>query len=243
MEETEKTITPEQKVAILREHILNGAEPAGLAEKHGAAPDDIRLWLEALLDHAQEHAGQIFREKAFDIPIAPYKEWPKTTLSDPRNEDKQAIKEKLVEIIDAEGPMRAISAYQTYVKAAGISKVGGLIKQIFNGILQEAIAEELILMRDEGEDKEYCDRIVRSLTAPEVSMRQLGPRGLDEIPPAEIASVMREILKKEPALEDEKLFRAILDIYGLKMLTAKAANTLSRIRDMYIEKINSGEAL
>ena len=62
------------------------------------------------------------------------------------------------------------------------------------------------------------------MTAPEVAMRQLGPRGLDEIPPAEIASVMRELIKKEPDLEGEHLHRAVLDVYGLKMLTAKAAN-------------------
>ncbi len=238
-----KVITSERKAAILREHLLDGAQARELSEKYGATPDDIRAWLESLLIHAEENADRIFREKPLGIPLAPYTEWRKTELNDPRNDDKQTIKEKLIEIIDAEGPMRAISAYQIYVKAAGISKVGGLIKQIFNGILQQAIAEEMILMRDEGGDKEYCDRIVRSLTAPEIAMRKLGPRDLDDIPPAEIAAVMSEILKAAPELEGEKLHRAALDAYGLKMLTAKATATLNSVWELYGDRILSGEAL
>ena len=59
-------------------------------------------------------------------------------------------------------------------------------------------------------------------------MRELGPRGLDEVPLDEVA----ELMERLTIAGADDLKRAVLDAYGLVRLTAKADEYLERALDL-----------
>ncbi len=237
--EMEANYSPEKKTGILRKYLVERIDAQTICEEYGVDEGNLKQWTEQLLAGAPD----IFRMQIGDIELLEYTRWEERPLEDPREIKPEEIKDALIEIIDVEGPMKAVNAYRTYVKAAGISKVGGKIRAIFNAILQEAIADELLIMRDEGDEPEYAERVVRVITENPVVPRTLGPRGIDDVPPAELATVMRHCLWKEPRQDNESLFRKVLGLYGLKVLTRKAQDTMERIRELYADKFDSEEEL
>lgn len=62
-----------------------------------------------------------------------------------------------------------------------------------------------------------------------IVLRKRGPRIFEEIPPSEIAEIMRSILRTNPAVEREVLYRRVLDFYELKRLTSNVRRSLDRI--------------
>lgn len=232
-------VAPEKIVEILKKHLLEGISPQELAGEYGIGESQLNEWTEKLF----AGAADIFRSRMGDIELEEYRVWEERPLEDPRETKPEDIKDALIEIIDIEGPMKAVSAYRKYVKAAGISKVGGRIRAIFNAIIQDAVADELLAIRNEGDDVDYAERVVRVVTSDAVAPRELGPRGIDDIPPAELATVMRYCLWKEPGMDNEALFRKVLGAYGLKVLTSKARDTMSKVRDMYSDRFDSDEEL
>lgn len=69
-----------------------------------------------------------------------------------------------------------------------------------------------------------------SRPTPRVVVRPAGPRDFSEIPPSEIAAVMRELLSRTPTVEDSDLFRQVLTFYGTRRLTANIEERLRWIR-------------
>ena len=68
------------------------------------------------------------------------------------------------------------------------------------------------------------DVVLRPAGSPEVRVRELGPRALDEVPLDEVAELMRRLSAAGAA----DLKRAVLDAYGLVRLTTKADEYLER---------------
>jgi hypothetical protein len=62
-------------------------------------------------------------------------------------------------------------------------------------------------------------------------VRELGPRTLDEVPPEEVAELMRR-LRAAGATE---LPRAVLDTYGLVRMTAKAEEYLQYAEELAVD--------
>jgi hypothetical protein len=71
---------------------------------------------------------------------------------------------------------------------------------------------------------EEGSEVLRPAGTPEVRVRELGPRALDEVPLREVAELMRR-LRAAGATE---LPRAVLDAYGLVRMTAKAEDFLQQ---------------
>ncbi len=66
------------------------------------------------------------------------------------------------------------------------------------------------------------DDVVRMPDSPAVRVRELGPRGLEEVPLDEIAELIRRLRAARGTLGSAEVKRAILDSYGLVRLTAEA---------------------
>jgi hypothetical protein len=67
---------------------------------------------------------------------------------------------------------------------------------------------------------------------PEVRVRELGPRGLEEVPLDEIAELMRRLRAAHGVADANGLKRAVLGAYGLVRLTARADEYLGLAYDL-----------
>ena len=160
-----------------------------------------------------------------DIPLAAYLDFSSNSLLDPRKLTTTAVMRDLIEIVQAEGPVIARRAYRIYANAAGIRRVREQLRATFDKAIYQAISTGQLSAENEWDSSDQQDYVVRPTGTQAVSARMRGSRVLDEIPPSEIADLMGAILAKSP-LDEEPLFRNVLQVYGLGKLTAKARNIL-----------------
>lgn len=159
----------------------------------------------------------------------PYREWHHHPLPDPKTADPTIVLQGLAEIIESEGPMLAMRAFGIYAHAAGIRKVGRIVRSYLNQALSAGLRKHTIVAEREHVDEGQLRLIVRTHNSPPVVVRSLGPRTFLEIPPSEVAEVMRKLAARDTAASADTLFRAVLDHYGLVRMTAQVADELRRI--------------
>lgn len=151
------------------------------------------------------------------VDLEPYTAWTSRPVPDPRSAGREAIGPVLLEIVNAEGPILAERAYRLYVRASGGKALTSIARAPLSGAthrLRNAGAIEM----EEGSE------VLRPAGTPEVRVRELGPRALDEVPLREVA----ELMKRLRAAGATELPRAVLDAYGLVRMTAKAEDFLAQ---------------
>ena len=195
--------------------------------------DEVRaygaLWLRGERIAREVHglfpaAGAAARKGAVQVDLEPYTAWATHAVPDPRRAGREAIGPVLLEIVHAEGPILADRAYRLYLRASGGKALTSIARAPLSGAafrLRQAGAIDF----DDGSE------VLRPAGTPEVRVRELGPRTLDEVPPEEVAELMRR-LRAAGATE---LPRAVLDTYGLVRMTAKAEEYLA-----YAEELSAG---
>jgi hypothetical protein len=164
------------------------------------------------------------RKATVQVDLEPYTAWAPHAVPDPRRAGREAIGPVLLEIIHAEGPILADRAYRMYLKASGGKALTSIARAPLSGAafrLRQAGAIEF----DDG------DETLRPAGTAPVRVRELGPRTLDEVPPEEVAELMRR-LRAAGATE---LPRAVLDTYGLVRMTAKAEEYLQYAQELSAE--------
>jgi hypothetical protein len=169
-------------------------------------------------------AGATARKGAVQVDLEPYTAWATHAVPDPRRAGREAIGPVLLEIVHAEGPILADRAYRLYLKASGGKALTSIARAPLSGAafrLRQAGAIEF----DDGSE------VLRPAGTAEVRVRELGPRTLDEVPPEEVAELMRR-LRAAGATE---LPRAVLDTYGLVRMTAKAEEYLAYAEELSAE--------
>jgi hypothetical protein len=123
-----------------------------------------------------------------------------------------------MKIVEVEGPMVALRAYQVYARCAGL-KLGRVVHQHLERALRTAISSGWLVFADEWGDGDFDHVIVRLPTMPATVLRSGGGRTLKEIPPSEIAHVLSMLRKSQPGLSREELFRKTLENFHLNRLT------------------------
>jgi ketosteroid isomerase-like protein len=162
-------------------------------------------------------SGEGRRKSGVHVDLEPYTAWAAHAVPDPRSAGREAIGPVLLEIVHAEGPILAERAYRLYIRASGGKALTSIARAPLSGAtfrLRSAGAIEM----EEGSE------VLRPAGTPEVRVRELGPRALDEVPLREVAELMRR-LRAAGATE---LPRAVLDAYGLVRMTAKAEDFLAQ---------------
>lgn len=159
----------------------------------------------------------------------PYVNWQRRPLPDPRTAPLATVVQGLKEIADAEGPMLAQRTYQLYARAAGLDRVGRIIRSRLDEVLQAALAQGLLAAEYEHDERETILAIIRPPQAPPVIVRTLGDRSFGEIPPSEIGEVMRCLIGKKRGIDREQLHRGVLQHYGLIRMTNQVIKELERI--------------
>jgi hypothetical protein len=130
--------------------------------------------------------------------------------------------EAMLEILAAEGPMRASRAYAVYNRASGGKKLTTIARAPLSSAVYWLAQQRQITLVKRDEIPWQDDDVVRMPDQPAVRVRELGPRTLEEVPLDEIAELMRR-LRDEHALRGEaELKRGVLGAYGLVRLTQRA---------------------
>lgn len=162
-------------------------------------------------------SGEGRRRSGVHVDLEPYSAWTPHAVPDPRNAGRETIGPVLLEIVSAEGPILAERAYRLYIKASG--------GKALTSIARAPLSGSTFRLRNAGAiDFEEGSEVLRPAGTPEVRVRELGPRALDEVPLREVAELMRR-LRAAGATE---LPRAVLDAYGLVRMTAKAEDFLAQ---------------
>ena len=161
------------------------------------------------------------RKGQVQLDLEPYTAWTAHPVPDPRSAGREAIGPVLLEIVSAEGPILADRAYRLYVKASGGKALTSIARAPLSGAAFRLRQAGAIEFEGDGE-------ILRPAGSPEVRVRELGPRQLDEVPLREVAELMRRLL----AAGATELPRAVLDTYGLIRMTTKAEEYLRRAEEL-----------
>jgi very-short-patch-repair endonuclease len=160
--------------------------------------------------------GLLPRYRAFTEPLP---DMGSTSLND--------ISSNIVRIVECEGPILGYRLHQVYVKATGGQRVGREIARQLNQAIMLAEQRGLILAEDPLGEGGVKPKTFRTPAQSKVDVRELGPRTLDTVPPAELAQHLADIAADDSSLSDEQLFRAVLDRLGLKRLTDNVRASLS----------------
>lgn len=134
--------------------------------------------------------------------------------------------ELMVEIIATEGPVTGDRLYSLFARSAGRSRVGGNIRSLLNSVTYGLERRGAIVGDNPLGESGQKVKTFRLPQQPELVVRQLGPRSIHEVPPAEIAAVMRSLARESQ--DQEAWFRAVLDFYGLVRLTPATKKRLEK---------------
>jgi hypothetical protein len=166
------------------------------------------------------------------VSLDPNEAWEESPTGDPRGTPRAEIMRVILEIVAAEGPMRASRAYSLYNKASGGKKLTSVARAPLSSAVYWLAQEHRVLLTRKDEIPWQDDDLVRLPDTPAVRVRELGPRTLEEVPLDEIAELAARLRSARGIGEPTALKRAILDTYGLKRLTGRADEYLGLALDL-----------
>src|SRR4051812_30731850 len=183
---------------------------------------------------AREVVGQLPDEPApaatgaIAVDLEPYRAWEPRPVPDPRHGGRDALMPVMMEIVELEGPVLAGRAFGLYTRAAGGKKLTGAAKAPLTGASWRLKIQDRLVIAREGATTIDNDDVLRAVGAPEIRIRELGPRTLEEVPLDEVAELMGRL--RDAGASDLK--RAVLDTYGLVRLTSRADEYLGRALEL-----------
>lgn len=182
-----------------------------LDNQSDAAPEDP-----SGQDEVSTHTGgHLPAYVAFNSALAPIHGTPLNTLVN-----------NIVRIVEVEGPVLGHRLHDAYRAAYGGQRVGKELARTLNQAIELAVRRGLIVSDNPLNDPGVKPRTFRLPDHPEVIVRALGPRTLNLVPPSELAVHLAEYAGMND-LSDDEVFRAVLDVLGLKRLTDNVRSVLS----------------
>ncbi len=171
---------------------------------------------------------------------ASYQNWSPVPVADPRKCGTGELVPLLVSIVEVEGPILADRTYHLLAQAAGIHRLREGTRATLDKALRFALRRGLLLHRKEHNSDRPADWIIRTPNSPFICLRTPGGRSFDEIPPSELALLMKSLLQENKTFGQEELFRRVLSCYGVRRMTHGIRQSLDKIlRDL--EKLTNVE--
>ena len=143
---------------------------------------------------------------------------------------RTVLVDELLAIVATEGPVVGDRLQQAHVQASGGQRVGRQIAQALNRIITYTVRNGLLIEDDPLGEAGVKPKTYRLPEQNPVNVRQRGPRTLEQVPPAELAVVMREAARKSGWSDEDALFRATLEPYGWVRLGSNVVSHLRRIK-------------
>jgi serine/threonine protein kinase len=169
--------------------------------------------------------------------LAPYASWePSGALPEPLFARIDEIGDGLAEIIAVEGPVVCERAFRLYLRGAGRSQLTAELRQRMSRALSAQTRSGEVLAENEWRSRGLLDRVLRVPSQPEVLLRELGPRRLDEVPPREWAAAAQTILDQRGGYADrDELVRAVAGLYGRQRVAARLHSLIEWSLKQYLE--------
>jgi hypothetical protein len=188
-------------------------------------------WLDAAPAQAPA-AGPEAAPAPVRVTLDPYDEWEARPVGDPRATSRTEIMNAMLEIVGAEGPMRASRAYALYNRASGGRKLTSVARAPLSSAIYWLAQERRVVLTRKDEIPWQDDDLVRLPDTAAVRVRELGSRTLEEVPLDEIAELIGRIHATSGVSDPMGLKRAVLSTYGLVRLTSRADEYLGLALDL-----------
>ena len=162
--------------------------------------------------------------------LAPYTEWtPAGTIPDLRDAPDQAeLVSLLAEVVEQEGPVVAIRVYRLINRASGSQRLTSPVRRTLNRASAAAVRAGTIVATNPFNLQGQGQLVLRMPDTPDVDVRERGPREFDELPPDEVAAMLRSLCERDSGLDQEQLKRQLLSALGWIRLTPKVSEFLDR---------------
>jgi very-short-patch-repair endonuclease/DNA polymerase III delta prime subunit len=182
-----------------RHHLseLTGDETEALEDEHAPGDDDAgsnvveRVWVPDLRE------------------LQPY-----ISFGDPLpgvgESSLDTVTTNIATIVAVEGPVLGERLHQVYAKATGSQTVGKKIAHILNQAITSAERRGMIVSDNPLNEAGVKPRTFRLTTQPEVVARELGPRSLSLVPPAELAHHIVEFTGGHRVRTEEEMLHEVL---------------------------------
>ena len=159
--------------------------------------------------------------------LAPYVEWESSeSVPDPRTASQEELASLLADVARREGPVVAIRAYRLINRASGRQRLTTPARRALNRACAAAVRIGHVVAANPLAREGQAQLVLRSPNRPDVVLRERGPRELDELPPDEIAALLRVLRETGGTLETEALKRQVLDRLGWVRLTRNVSEFL-----------------
>jgi very-short-patch-repair endonuclease len=135
----------------------------------------------------------------------------------------------LTAIVAVEGPVVGHRLHAAYVHASGDRQLGRLIANAVNSAITSAVHYGLIVEDNPIGEPGVKPRTFRLADQPAVRVRELGPRQFEHIPPRELAAMISMVAAEHGWDSEETLYRATLDLLGLRRLTTTVTDRLAAV--------------
>jgi len=192
------------------------------------------------------------RVREFPKPISPefswlqpYRSWDRedvgslSKISFPSNK----ILEELLEIVKIEGPMLGSYLMRRHYKATGGSSLSSNSEAAYIKQIKRVINRAEFIAEEQVSGESLTSATFRTPDQPPVITRVRGARDLYEMPPREIAMIIRGVMKTKKELskstDREFLYRQVLLLLDFTKLTPKAKDHLNRIFATYASEITA----
>lgn len=163
--------------------------------------------------------------------LRPYGLWSTTVkLMDPLTASPAELRDGLRSIVQAEGPLLGGRLYQLYVTSSGGLRVGAQIRRVLNRATFSAEGEGELIGDNPLSEPGQMAKTFRLPDQPEIDLRELGPRTIHEIPPAELAGVLAAV--RQLGDDEHTWFRRVLEYYGLSRLRSATLRRLAMCREL-----------
>ena len=149
--------------------------------------------------------------------LIPYEHWKVRSLVEPFDRPSRELIENLIEIVEAEGPVLCRRVFELYAAAAGFES-DRPIRSALNSALYIAYSQHRIEHADEWEKPGQIDDILRVPGRSRVRLREGGGRKIDELPPSEVAELIRIVAEDCEVTDQQELysiFGGVLVAYGI----------------------------
>lgn len=138
------------------------------------------------------------------------------------------VSTNIARIVAAEGPILGERLHQAYAKAVGSQGVGKKAAHILNQAITSAERRGMIVADNPLLEAGVKPKTFRLATQPEILARELGPRSIPTVPPAELAQHISEISSQGHIRTEEEVFDEIRRRFGLERLNENARAALAR---------------
>ena len=192
------------------------------------------------------------RVREFPKPISPefswlqsYRSWDRedvgslTRIASPANK----ILEELLEIVKIEGPILGSYLMRRHYKATGGSSLSSVSEAAYIKQIKRVMNRGELISEEQISGESLSSATFRTHDQQPVITRVRGARDLYEIPPREIAMIIRGVMKTKSELsrsgDREALYRQVLMLLDFTKLTPKANEHFNRIFATYASEITA----